>query len=252
MLYLFNRFHIFRAAYPSWHHLYHSTFGVMTLRIAFSLLVCSLFFTSCDLWHHGGDDEPDEPVLLPLDVGNQWVMEFTRTFYSPLPDGGTETETYTDTLIAVTDTMVAGERWTEIQCTRSSICIPEGYYTNRDDGVWKWAGPEFDTAPYLIYKYPAETGESYLVGNSDPLTVTVVGTEVPVETPAGTLSAYYYEFSVDELLDIPVPDDVGSFDRFLAPGLGFAFIGCSFVRLRDGEWQTASEFDWQLVAFEGN
>lgn len=223
----------------------------MALRIAFSLLVGSVLFTGCDLWHHGGDDdeEPTESVLLPLDVGNQWVMAFTR-----FDAEGNLTESYTDTLRVVGDTTVAGERWAEINCTQTLAgCIPRGFYANRDDGVWKWAGPASDAAPYLLYKSPAEAGDTYELPGDENFTVTVLGTDVPVDVPAGMLSAYHYELDTEEAAGYPVSEGAGRLDRYLVPGQGFAFIGCAYLTLNeDGELDSPRPFSWELIAFEGN
>lgn len=225
----------------------------MTQRILLPLLVCSLLFPSCDLWSPGGDGPGDgDPVLLPLETGNQWVMAFSRTYRIGTPNEGTES--YTDTLRVVSDTTIAGERWAEVACTESAICLPEGFYSNRADGVWKWDDPSSDQAPYLLYKYPAEVGDTYAL---DPCctdvvtTVSVLGTDTPIETPAGTLPAYHYQFDTDEAYGTPVADEVGRYDRYLAPGQGFASWACSFISLRDGEWETVAEYSWQLIAFEG-
>lgn len=220
----------------------------MAQRIFLSLLFCSVVFTGCDLWESSGGDGPEPSVLLPLDEDNYWVMAFTR-----FDDEGTLTESYTDTLHVVGDTTVAGERWAEVACTESAICFPEGFYSNREDGVWKWNDPSSDQEPYLLYKYPAEVGDTYAQNpccTDVVTTVSVLGTSTPIETPAGTLLAYHYQFDTDEVNGIPVADEVGRYDRYLVPGQGFASFACWFITLRDGEWETVSEYNWQLIAFE--
>jgi hypothetical protein len=219
----------------------------MTQRILLPLLLCSVLFVGCDSsTPDGGETEP--LVLLPLDVGNEWVMAFTR-----YDEDGTLTESYTDTLRVVGDTTVAGERWAEIRCAQTPTgCIPGGFYSNREDGVWRWYGPGSDVAPYLLYKYPADVGDTYEQPSGFiDFNMTVRGTDAPVDTPAGTLLAYHYVLDADSVNGSPVPDEVGQLDRYLVPGQGFAFIDCSYITLRD-EWVTLSEFGWELIAFEGD
>lgn len=219
----------------------------MTLRIVLALLVSSALFVGCDSNETDGDDST--PVLLPLDVGNQWVMAFTRIDVL----GGTPTETSTDTLRVVGDTTVAGERWAEIQGpTQLANRFLGGFYTNRDDGVWKWEGPSSDEAPHLLYKYPAEPGDTYALppGYTD-FYMEVLDTEASVETPAGSLLAYHYQFVIEEALGSPIPDDVGRLSRYLVPGQGFASFDGSYISLRE-EWETVAEIGWELIAFEGN
>lgn len=218
----------------------------MTPRTLLSLLVLALFLPGCDLWNHGGDT--DDPVLLPLDDGAVWVMAFTQTNAE-----GEVTRTLTDTLRVVGGLRVEGERWAEVACSefRSIGCIPGGFYTNREDGVWKWAGPDSDEAPYLLYKYPARIGTTYELPGRTNFTVTVLGRNVPVETPAGTFRSYHYELDTDEANGYPIREGDGRLDRFLIPGQGFAFIGCSYLGSSDsGELVLRSRLEWRLISFD--
>lgn len=219
----------------------------MTLRILLALLVSSALFVGCD-----NDDPTDgdsDPVLLPLDVGNQWVMAFTR-----FDAEGTLIDSSTDTLRVVGDTTVAGERWAEIQGpTRLANIFLGGFYTNRDDGVWKWEDPSSDEAPYLLYKYPADVDDTYELPGTENFTVTVLGTDEPFDTPAGTLSAYLYELNTDFTAGHPVAEGAGRFERYLVPGQGFAFVGCAYLSLNEnGELDSPRPLNWELIAFEGN
>lgn len=223
----------------------------MAPRIFLSLLFCSVVFAGCDLWTPGGDDPgdgDDAPVLLPLATGNTWVMAFSR-----FDAEGNLTQSYTDTLRVASDTTIAGERWAEIRCSQTpSGCIPGGFYANRDDGVWKWNGPGSDAAPYLLYKYPAEIGDTYPLPEEPNSTVTVIGTEEPLEVPAGTLSAHHYELDTEETAGFPIAEGAGRLQRYLVPGLGFAFIGCAYLTpTDDGELDNPRPFHWELIAFEG-
>lgn len=213
-------------------------------RTILSLLALVLLLPGCDLWDHGGET-PDRPALLPLAEGTAWTMAFTRTNAE-----GEVTEATTDTLRVVGSIRVEGERWAEVACSRSrATCIPGGFYANREDGVWKWRGPDSDETPYLLYKYPARVGATYELPGRNNLTVTVLGRNMPIETPAGTLRAYHYELDTDMAYDFPVREGDGRFDRFLVPGRGFAFIGCSYLRTSDsGELVLHSRLDWQLIA----
>jgi hypothetical protein len=175
-------------------------------------------------------------------------MAFTR-----FDAEGNLTESYTDTLRVVGDTVVAGERWAEIRCTQTPAdCIPGGFYTNREDGVWKWEIESDEGSPHLLYKYPAEPGDTYALppGFTD-FHMDVLDTEASVETPAGSLLAYHYQLVVEEALGSPIPDEIGRLSRYLVPGQGFASIDCSYISLRE-EWETVVEFGWELIAFEGN
>jgi len=217
----------------------------MTLRIALALLVSSVLFVGCD----NNDPDDPEPALLPLDVGNQWVMALTR-----FDAEGTLTDADTDTLRVVGDTTVAGERWAEIQgSTPLANTFLGGFYSNRDDGVWKWEDPSSDEPPYLLYKYPADVDDTYELPGTANYTVTVLGTDEPFNTPAGTLSAYLYELDTDFTAGYPVAEGAGRFERYLVPGQGFAFFECAYLSLNeDGELANPRRSVWELIAFEGN
>ena len=219
----------------------------MAPRTLLSLLVLVLLLPGCDLWDHGGET-PDRPALLPLAEGNVWIMAFTR-----FDADGHLTEAYTDTLRVVGDTTIAGERWAEVRCAQTPVgCIPGGYYANREDGVWKWYGPDSDEAPYLLYKYPAETGDTYVLPGSANFTVTVRGTKEPIEVPAGPVVAYHYELDTDEVANLPVSEGAGRLQRYLAPGHGFVSIGCAYLSFNDdGELDNPRPFRWELIAFSG-
>lgn len=223
----------------------------MKQRTLLSLLLFALVLVGCD----SGDpvDEPPPQVLLPLEVGNAWVMAFTRTHRPGTPDE--TSESHTDTLRVVRDTTVAGERWAEIRCSDAiTPCFPGGFYSNREDGVWKWRDPRSpDTEPHLLYRYPAAPGDTYEQPSSiADISMTVLSTDARVETPSGSLSAYHYQLDADTYhgIENPIPDEVGRVSRYLVPGQGFASIDCSYLAFL-GEWKTASAFRWELISFEG-
>ncbi len=213
---------------------------------ALTLAACDANDPTLDLLLPDTDDssEPSDALdLLPLAVGNRWITDFIQT-------DGTVTETTADTLTVVRDTVIAGERWAEVEGSRDRRSIPAGWYTNRESGVWKWLDVEEDE-PYLLYAYPADEGDTYTLPGRSNFTVTVADTAVPVEISSGTFSGILYELDTDEAYGYPVSDGEGRLDRILIPGRGFAFIGCAYLgQPGDGGLVVTKRLDWHVRSFE--
>ncbi|MEM1043523.1 MAG: hypothetical protein AAGI91_12950 [Bacteroidota bacterium] len=217
-------------------------------RLPLFLALAALTLAACD------SNDPAPPsaddlapaTLLPLDIGNRWITDFVRT-----DADGNVTEQTADTLTVVRDTVLAGETWFRIEGTLGSASIPDGWYANREDGVWKWNDLENDEA-YLIYQFPADEGDAYRIPGRAGFEVTVADADFPVETSQGTFSGILYEWDTEEAYGFPVSEGAGRFDRVMIPGRGFGFIGCSYLSSRgDPNGLVVSQrLDWDVVAFE--
>jgi len=118
--------------------------------------------------------------IMPMTVGNWWRYHVER--WDTL---GRETADYYDSIIIVRDTMIEMESWFVDQLG--------GTYSNRPDGLWKYAS---DGKAYLLAKYPADVGDTY-VGCSPyyyPVmpTVEVLALDWQVTVTPGVYSCYRY------------------------------------------------------------
>ena len=207
------------------------------------LLAAAFTLVSCDLWDHSGESADD---LLPLAVGNEWILSFERTSVD-----SDAVEVGRDTLRVAASQTVEGEAWFELENSGTHAFAPvlEGLYTNREDGVWKRQDAESD--PYLLYAYPTEEDATYALPGEANTEVVVLDTEAEVDTPAGTFKAHLYAFDSDEPFGFPVEDGAARFLRHLVPGQGFARAECTFLRPSDAGVLTASmEITWRLESFE--
>lgn len=163
----------------------------MKLALLFALSLLSLSCTT-------PTDNPPAPadVLLPLKVGNRWIMQLT---YSDTTQPGF------DTMRVSRDTLIQNERW--FYLSDAFFGPDHALLTNRSTGVWGWHN---DSSRFL-WKYPALPGETYLSGSD---TTRVVSITAGVDVPAGHLLCYQYR-SRD--------------DWFLAPNLGFVKFPEFFV-----------------------
>ena len=220
------------------------------------LAILVLCTTGCD--STPSDAEP-EPSILPLAIGNQWILEYTS-----IRDSGNNlrTSTDTDTLHIVGDTTVQGERWFEMSGSGGTH-IFRGFYAQRTDGIWRrYISPTRATIPVLWYKQPASTGDRYKIifteGNDDDVEMTLRSKEALRQTQTGTLKAYQYElratafdFGPEGIL--PVQGAPLRFSHYLAPALGFVELEARYVTANDDRTalrHVDREERWRLIAFQ--
>ncbi|MEM8598533.1 MAG: hypothetical protein AAGF99_01320 [Bacteroidota bacterium] len=232
------------------------------LRALGCLLVLSITLSACDL-----SDEPspdDVPVLLPLAVGNEWVTDYSEEWI----DRDLPGRSLVDTIRVVSAMTIAGETWYEVQNGGGSG-FPDGLYTNRRDGVHQAANmfspPELPDsvsvpeAAFLIYKFPAQVGDTYEA--YDGIQVTVVDTRAPVTLPFGTFEAYVYEFRPTQAwfdgarpeMSIGFEEGAGVHYVYLVPELGYLDYQVPWVSTNGGTddaplWKTIMVGSWRLNA----
>lgn len=135
-----------------------------------------VFFTMVSLSCKDSTSPAGSPVnagaIIPLAVGNQWVMRS----YS-WDSTGTPNVTEIDTTRIERDTLLLSERWF---IGRTGIPV-----TNRSTGYWIF----IDSMPQLFLKYPTSLNESYLY-REDTVRVTALDTAITV--PGGTFSCICY------------------------------------------------------------
>jgi hypothetical protein len=170
--------------------------------ILFSLLVGILICTlpSCKESNPAGPEGGQ--LIIPLRIGNTWSMRYTV-----YDSTGSTRGTIDDTFKVVTDTVVAGDTWYTISSTIFSTL----YFANRSDGIWTLGT---STEPSLIFKYPANVGETWnaQVDPSTTFQISLQSDTVSVTVPKGTYTCYEYR-----LLENSRP----YLDLYASPGVGF-------------------------------
>ena len=122
-------------------------------------LVATPLLAACD---SAGPAVKPTPVVIPLAVGTEWVLnrvsaEDVGDAPGPRPTGGT------DTLTVTRDTVVAGERSYRIEASRGlAHCVfgGAGWYANRPEGLVRWTDDPADAE--LVYALGTPTGEPFL------------------------------------------------------------------------------------------
>ncbi len=168
-------------------------------KIYFILTIVCVVFASCSKDDTPTNGPPNNDVLLPLKIGNQWIMRITfidSTHLSPVYD----------TMTVTKDTLIENERWYYLDRFGS-------YWTNKSDGVWSRNNKDSE----LNWKYPATAGEKYSIGVDN--TVQVFYQNVSV--PAGNYWCYEYKYL---RLD---------FSWFLSPNLGFVKTSDHYIAFSD-------------------
>src|SRR5439155_15462713 len=115
---------------------------------------------------------------------------------SEFDTSGNPTSSYNDTITIVRDTVINGETW-HIASTNK-----ESYVTSRADGIWEWDNPwNSSTAPVLLFKYPANTGDTFSVthdsaafpGEDQIHESKVISTSEQVFADSSNRTCYHYE-----------------------------------------------------------
>lgn len=218
----------------------------LLMRTPLLLVTCAMVLLSaCD---SGPVISPSPRPLLPLEVGNRWILMRTVTDAS-----GDTLAVKPDTVAVIGDTTLAGERWFALAgSSGDSQAGFGGYNTARSDGVWFRAGAS--SAPYLQYAYPVEPGTVYpYAPHRYTAEATVVGTGEPAAGSDG-LRGYLYSIRFDSLRappHHPFGDGVPPLRRLLAPGVGFGEYETQYWRLdSEGTLVLLRKQSWRLVRFE--
>lgn len=145
-----------------------------------------LLLAGCGILSPEPDPTPSGSVIMPLEVGNQWIAKYTQ-----YDEQGNKTDERFDTLSIVSSYRVYNETM-----FRAST---EEHYVNRGDGLWSGADCNRQHA-----KYPARKDDLYnhesipvLLPSSDKpimqtIAVRVLHTDTTVTVPAGTFKTYHY------------------------------------------------------------
>ncbi len=163
----------------------------MTQSIRQAFLVAFLIvLASCSKESSPTDnDTKATAVILPLKVGNQWILQLT---YSDTTRPGI------DTMQITKDTLIQNERWFFIQ---DSFFGPnQPLLTNRPNGLWA----RNSQSTWLWLKYPASAGDSYPFGGD---TMRVISVATSVVVPGGQFSCYQFRYL--------------GVDWYLSPNVGF-------------------------------
>jgi hypothetical protein len=161
------------------------------------LLIAGALVSACD---SGGSNGGEQPVLIPLEVGNSWTYEGIV--------GGVGNSSGT---ISISDTRtVNGTEYYEFKSSEVTYFVDK-----REDGMF--VRDNFDPEEFLL-RYPVDDGEIYDYTDSGGVTYQVTVSKQSVEVEAGTFDAVKY--------DINGPDPQVETATF-APGVGL-------VRFDDG------------------
>ncbi len=157
------------------------------------VFILLLSISSCKKENNPVMPEPEQrQVLMPLSIGNIWIIKVS--FLDTL---GNVTSTQFDTMKVLRDTTIEGKQW---YITNWDI------YRNEPDGLYIWL-----TKPHLIYKYPANAGDTYRTGSA---TVKIVSTNENHSVPYGTLKCYHYQLTYDNTNGYKQ-------NNFTSPGVGY-------------------------------
>ena len=145
------------------------------------------------------NNNPETSVILPLNVGNQWIYKVTN------PDDSNKV--FFDTLSVSKDTLVNKEKWYIITHTwENSFKL---ILQNQADGLHLI---DYYNTPRIFLKYKAVPGEIYSPGKRDD-SVKIISVNEKVKTIAGEFECYIYG---SPKINIDNKDD----HFCMAPGIG--------------------------------
>ena len=116
-----------------------------------ALFILSAFLiSSCSLVNDS--DSNNHKPLIPLDVGNSWVMNI---------DLGSNVSQGT---VSVTqDSLIGNNTWFKLESENRILQEHfEGFYTNEKDGFYRYTGSETVSDNVLLFKRTKEAGETYV------------------------------------------------------------------------------------------
>ena len=163
-----------------------------------AILLINIFSAGCNKTDNPVSDNQSTAgsVLMPLKVGNQWLVTFALYDSSGMVIGGSDT-ILIPLFSIVKDTLIQTERW--FLSTGASLppaCFDSPIYlTNRTDGLWGIGTTTGAMVPYLIAKYPASVNESFVTGKDTACRAILVSKNASVTVPRGTYSCYQYTVS---------------------------------------------------------
>lgn len=196
----------------------------MQTRHLLPVLLVAASCVGCDLTGNTGGEQQPDAAILPLAVGNTWIMQAVTLHVLVSP------QTRTDTIRVVSDTTIDGELWYRVVDSARG----RGYYaTNREDGFWKWPAPEEPgSGPYLAFRHPAAPGTQYRPTEDESVTVLAVDTTITVD--AGSFASTHYA-SLTERFDIgdTTYDNPYPCDFFYAPTVGYVKEVRPYVTIRN-------------------
>jgi hypothetical protein len=120
------------------------------------------------------DPPIDTSAIIPLKVGNTWTYQFTM--YDSL---GSVWASFPESTSILSDTLINGRK----VFLFSSL----DYFWNEESGFWTQTSGK---QPLLVYKYPANVGESY------GLLITVICKDSTINTPKGIFNCYGYSSGI--------------------------------------------------------
>ncbi|MFC2150307.1 hypothetical protein ACFLQV_02265 [Calditrichota bacterium] len=169
------------------------------LNIALGVMLVSLTIVSgCS--HNPTAPEPDE--LMPLAVGNYWLLDYTLSLDGVAVDKGF------DTLIIKSSTFVNGLEYYGINFNDYT------YYRNSDEGLeFCRVMNDRSAERFQLYKYPVEVGDSWERTGNNPGIITCISKNQTVRTNAGTFTDCILYYYINE-------DSTDYYNEFYKPGLG--------------------------------
>lgn len=193
----------------------------------FAVLVVSLM-AGCELTSPGTESERQaEPDLLPLAVGNEWILQST---WESAPITGSTVSI--DTIRVTADTTINGETWYLVLDSGEGA---DFFATNREDGLWKWSGPQQpNSTPYLALRHPAAFGEEYRP--TEDVSVRVRGVDTTITVEAGSFASTYYQWLVEHhAFGEVVYENSHACEFYYAAGTGYVKERIPYVTLRDDQ-----------------
>ena len=177
------------------------------------------------------------PDLVPLAVGNEWVMEGTQLWAERPGSGSTppDLDLGLATLRVVGDTLIGGERWFDVQfANRPDGSCHGGLFANRHGSLYTWSEEDGAVvrAPTGPFTPRSETSRQY----DFEVRRTLLPEPGQVTVGEETLPTQRVEFAplrylgATPTLPSAVDDTVREVDEYV-PGIGFAVSECAYVTL---------------------
>ncbi|MEM1127557.1 MAG: hypothetical protein AAGI71_12965 [Bacteroidota bacterium] len=232
------------------------------------LALLAVFFglSACDT---AEDPTPIDPVI-PLAVGNTWVLEPAYTLRYEVQEGivtsadtSRSSQRRSTTLSITRDTLINGEPWfrmettSEVRAYHNVFGAPQ-WLANRADGLYA-----FDETPKRLYATDTAPSEPFSETRAE-VTVLLDATASYTLSDQRTMSARayqrtirYLEDAVLEGLDAPAgpisPAMIGA--EYLSAEEGIVALDVQYVALREDRapgWIPALTQRWEVVSYTGN
>jgi hypothetical protein len=166
---------------------------------------------SCGDYYYGPLEPEEAPMtIMPLQIGNRWEgirIAYENSFYP---------ETTIEVLYIDDTVTVDEEQWYIVKKSVGGEEIdPLLMYSNRSNGLWRWSTSPvlLGGKPRLFIKYPARTGERYLLNDRLQIRMIVNSTGSLVETGAGIYETINYETDDPRI-------DAGIQEYYYVPDIG--------------------------------